>query len=106
MQIIVHETKSMVRQNVGEKTENEKSQVFSEISEFGISVINIPSIMIPEDIPDPNYHISFMALTKKRKLYSHLTQILLKTGLTSLSLRYLQNLWHINSGATNHICVS
>ncbi len=47
-----------------------------------------------------------MALTKKRIFYSHLTQILLKTGSTFLSLRYLQNLWQIDSGAENHICIN
>lgn len=106
MQTIVHETESIVRKNVGERTENEGSQVLLEISEPRTTAGNIPSIVIPEDIPDPNWHISFIALTKKRILHSHLTQILLKTGSTSPSLRYLQNLWHIDSGATNHICVS
>lgn len=106
MQMIVHETESMVRKNVGERTENEGSQVLPEISEPRITAVNIPSIVISEDISDPNWHISFMALTKKRILHSHLIQILLKTGSTSPSLRYLQNLWHIDSGATNHICVS
>ena len=47
-----------------------------------------------------------MALTKKKILHSHLTQILLKTGSTFPLLRYLQNLYHIDFSATNHICVS
>ena len=106
MQIIVYETELMVRKNVGKRTENEKSQVLPEISELGTTAVNISSIVISEDIPDPNWHISFMVLTKKRILHSYLTQILLKTGSTSPLLRYLQNLWHIDFGATNHICVS
>ncbi len=106
IQTIVHETESMVRKNVGERTENERSQVVLEISEPRTTAVNIPSIVIPEDIPDPNWHISFMALIKKRILHFYLTRILLKTGSTSPSLRYLQNLWHIDSGAINHICVS
>ena len=106
MQTIVHETESMVRNNVGERTENKRSQVLPGISELRTTAVNIPSIVIPEDIPDPNWHISFLALTKKRIFHSHLTQILLKTGSTSFSLRYLQSLWQIDSGATNHICIS
>ena len=73
MQIIVHETESIVRKNVDKKTENEKSQVLLEISELGTTAVNIPFIVILEDIPDPNWHITFMALTKKRILYFHLT---------------------------------
>ena len=54
MQIIVHETESIVRKNVGERIENKKFQVLPEISELGTKAVNIPSIVIPEDIPDPN----------------------------------------------------
>ncbi len=96
----------MVIKNVGERTENGRSQVLPKISEPRTTAVNISSIVIPEDIPDPNWHISFMALTKKRVLHSHFTQILLKTASTSPSLRYLQSLWQIDSGATNHICIS
>ncbi len=106
IQTIFHETESMVRKNVGKRTENERSQVLPEMSEPRTTAVNIPSIVIPEDIPDLNWHISFMALTKKRILHFHLTEILLNTWSTSPSLRYLQNLWHFDFGATNHICVS
>ena len=92
IQTIVHETESMVRKNFGERTENEISQVLPEISEPRTTAVNIPSIVISKDIPDLNWHISFMALTKKRILHSHLIQILLKTGSTSPSFRHLQNL--------------
>lgn len=92
MQIIVHETESIIRKNVGERTENKKFQVLPKISELEATAINISSIMISEDISDLNWHISFIALTKKRILHFYLTQILWKTGSTSLLLRYLQNL--------------
>ncbi len=54
IQTIVHETESIVRKNVGERTENERSQVLPEIFEPKTTAVNIPSIVIPEDIPDPN----------------------------------------------------
>ena len=79
----------MVKKNVSERTENEKSQVLTKISEPRTKAVNILSVMIPEDIPDPNWHISFMGLTKKKILHSHLTQILLKTESTSLLFKYL-----------------
>ena len=106
IQTIVHEIDPIVRKNFGERTENERYQVLHEISEPRTTAVNIPSIVIPEDMTDPNWHISFMALTKKRIPHSHLTQILLKTWSTSPSFRSLQNFWHIDSDAANHICVS
>lgn len=92
MQIIIQETESMVRKNGSERTENEKFQVLPEIFELWTTVVNIFSIVIFEYIPNLNWHISFMTLTKNRILYSHLTRILLKTRSTFPLLRYLQNL--------------
>lgn len=44
----------MVKKNVDERTENEKSWVVLEISKYGTTAVNIPSIVISEDIPDLN----------------------------------------------------
>lgn len=42
----------MVRRNVGERIENERSQVFPEIYEPSTTAVNIPSLIIHKDIAD------------------------------------------------------
>lgn len=106
MQIIVYKTKLIVRKNIDKKIKNVKSYVFFRIYKVKITVINILSIVILEDILNPNWYINFMILPKKKILYFYLTQILLKIVLIFFLFRYLQNLLYINFNATNHICIS
>lgn len=63
----------MVKKNVNKRTKNEKSRFFLKISELGITVINILSIMILENIPDSNKYISFIVLIKKKIFHFYLT---------------------------------
>lgn len=76
IQTIVYETEAIVRKNVGKKTENERFQVLSQISESNTTSVNILFLVIHEDIADPNWHISFIILTKKGIQHFGLTLIL------------------------------
>lgn len=81
IQTIVPEIESMVKKNICERTENKGSQVLFEISEPSTTTVNILFLVIHEDKANPNWHTSFMTLTRKGIQYSPLTQILLKTRL-------------------------
>lgn len=73
MKTIVYETESMVRRTVGERTENKRSQVLPKIFEPNTTIVNIFFLVVYKDIVDPNWHISFMTLTKKGIQYYSLT---------------------------------
>lgn len=47
-----------------------------------------------------------MTMIEKPLLLPNLDIILLKRIFLSYSLKYLKNLWHIDSGTTTHICIS
>lgn len=77
-----------------------------EISEIISVAINISSLLPLKEFVDPNWHISFMNMMEKNLLQAHSTMIFPKTLRTSKVFEYLKNLWHIDSGITNHICIS
>lgn len=99
-------TETMVRRNDNEQDKNDQSYAHSDIFEPISAAVNMPSPVPLAEFADPNWHISFMNMMEKNVLQAHLTMISTKTLRTSKTFEYLKNLWHIDSGATNHIYIS
>lgn len=101
-----HLVEPLVRRNDRDRDENTGSHSLSEISEPLVATVNLSSTIPLADFTNPNWHISFMTLMDKKLPLSYSAMILPKTISTSRSFEYLKNLWHVDSGATDHIYIS